>query len=98
MRPTCEVIAPHQGRLASSKDTLMLIHVTYLVFHYEARATDSDNTHSDLYAIRTYQRQQIGTGNFFDEYAIVTPIWTCLNAWIVRGVRDNAFCLLMFLA
>src|SRR5436309_7114847 len=98
MRPTSEVIAPYQGRLASCKDTLILTHVTYLMFHIEARATNADNTHSDLYGIRTYQRQQIGTGNFFDEYAIVTPIRARLNPWIVRRVRDNAFCLLMLLA
>src|SRR5205807_8372603 len=98
MRPTSEVITPHQGRLASCEDTLMLTYVTYLMFHVEAGASHSDNTNSDLYGIRTHQWQHVRTGHFFDEYAIMTPIRACLNTWIVRWVRDDAFCLLMLLA
>src|SRR5438552_2999107 len=93
-----EIIAPHHGRLASRKDTLRLVHIAYLVFHIEARAPDSDNTHANLYGVRTYQRHHIGTGNFFDQQPVVTPTGSCLNTRIVRGVRDNAFYFLMFLA
>src|SRR5258708_34389075 len=75
----------------------MLVHVAYLVVHKKARMPDSDNTHPNLYDIGTHQRQHIGTGNFFDQYAIVAPIWARLDAGIMRGVRDNAFYLLMFL-
>src|SRR5438034_11166026 len=98
MRPTSEIITPHQGCLASRKDTLRLVHVAYLVFHNKARAPDSDDTYPDLDGIRTHQRQQIGTGNFFDEHTIMMPIGACLNARIVRRVGNNTFCLLMFLA
>ncbi len=98
MRPASEIIAPHQGCLASRKDTLRLVHVAYLVFHNKARAPDSDDSYPNLDGIRTHQRQQIGTGNFFDEHTIMMPIGACLNARIVRGVGNNTFCLLMFLA
>src|SRR5713226_3721147 len=98
MRPTSEVIAPHQGRLARRKETFMLVHVAYLVFHSEARAPHLDHTHPDLYGIRAHHRQHISTGDFFDKHSVVRPVGACLNTWIVRGVRDNAFCFLLLLA
>src|SRR3989442_6615902 len=91
MRSASEIIAPHHSGFASCKDTLMLVHVTYLVLHDKAGAPDSDNTHPDLYGIRTHQRQHIGTRDFLDQQAIVRGERASLNAWVMRRVWDDAF-------
>lgn len=86
VRPSGEIVAPHQNRLTGSKDTLVLIHIAYLVLHNETCAPDMLNSHPNLHSIGTHQRQHIGTRHFFDQYAIVPPIRACLNARVVRGM------------
>ncbi len=86
MRPAGEIIAPHEDRLAGGKDVLVLGNIAYHVVHGEAGAANMANHHPNLYSIRAHQRQHVGTCHFFDEYAIVPPIGTCLDARIVGRV------------
>lgn len=97
MRPAGEIIAPDEDRLAAGKDVLVLGYIAYLVIHGEAGAANMANPYPNLYSIRAHQRQHIGTCHFFDEYTIVSPVRACLDARIVRRVRDNALDLLMLL-
>ncbi len=86
MRSASEIIAPHHCRLASCKDALMLVQVAYLMFHYEAGATNVYHSDTYLNTIRSYQGKRKGAGDFFNKESIVTPTWACLNAWVMRWV------------
>src|SRR5579872_4384047 len=97
MRSPGQIIAPDHDRPASSKNTLVFVCRTYLMLHSKAGAPNTDNAHTNLYGIGTHQGKYVGTCYLFDKKPIVAAIGTCLNTWIVRWMRNDAFYLLMLL-